>query len=178
MHSPEFEALLAQADRTQKLLWTVLTLSIVLYAVVAWVAAPAAPNPELADTLRPFFWVAAAALAATSLLLSRRRSAATTPGSTAPGPEEAPANALLRARGEDLPPRERRALSAVAGGFTTWIACLVMNEAIAILGLVLAFLAGGPGEVVPFALLAIVLNLAMRPDVRRRAEAALGGMGL
>lgn len=178
MASPEFEAALARADRTQQLLWAMLTLSILLYAGVAYLAVPAAPVASTADTLRPALLVVAAALAATSMLMFQRRAAPPAPGSTARSAANAPHDALLRVRMEDLPLEERRALSHVARGFTTWIVCLVMNEAVAILGLVLAFLAGAASEVVPFAALAIVLNLTMRPDARRRAASALGHIGL
>lgn len=178
MASSEFSATLARADRTQKMLWATLTLSIVLYAGVAYLAVPAASDASPADTLRPALFVVAAGLAATSMLISRRRRTLPAPGTTASSATGAPDNPLLRVRMENLPPEERRALSHVAAGFTTWILCLVMNEAIAILGLVLAFLAGRPDEVVPFAALAILLNLMMRPDARRRAESALGHIGL
>lgn len=178
MASPEFEATLARADRTQKMLWAMLTLSILLYAGVAYLAAPAAPDTSSGDTLRPILFVVAAGLAATSMLVFRRRRTQPAPGSTASPGADAPDNALLRVQMENLPPEERRALSHVARGFTTWIVCLVLNETIAILGLVLAFLAGGPDDVVPFAALAILLNLMMRPDARRRAASALGHVGV
>lgn len=178
MASPEFEALLAAADRTQKMLWAVLTLAIVLYGVVAYVAVPKAPDPALADTLRPILFVVAAGLAATSLVVFRRRKAQHIPGSTVSPEAGAQPNALLRARTEKLPPAERHALAEMARSFPTWLVCLVLNETIALLGLVLAFLAGGPDEVVPFAALAILLNLMMRPDARRRAATALGHVGL
>jgi hypothetical protein len=178
MGSPEFEALLTQAERTQKVLWAAMILAIGVYGVVAWVAVPVGASPGTADTLRPIFWILAAALAAGSLLLHRRFRPRNAPGSTVASDADEPSNPLLRARTEHLAPRERAALAAVARGFGPWIVSLALNEAIAILGLVLSFLAGGPNEMLPLAGLAIALNLSMRPDARRRAEAALGRLGL
>ena len=48
MLSPELEALLSRIDRVQKLVWTVLTLSIVLYGAVAFAVAGSREGSELA----------------------------------------------------------------------------------------------------------------------------------
>ncbi len=55
---------------------------------------------------------------------------------------------------------------------------LVLNEAVAILGLVLALLAGTPADVIPFTIAALLLNAAMRPDNRGAVEPALGQVGI
>ena len=186
MLSPELEALLSRIDRVQKLVWTVLTLSIVLYGAVAFAVAGSREGSELAASLRPVFYLAAAGAAGLSWLVRRRSRAAALPRGTAPTADALPASqdALLRsnpelmAKVERLPERERRALSAAVRGFTPWMLCLVLNEAVAILGLVLALLAGTPADVIPFTLAALLLNAAMRPDNRRLVESALGRVGI
>jgi hypothetical protein len=184
--SPELEALLSRIDRVQKLVWTVLTLSIVLYGAVAFALAGSREGSELGATLRPVFYLAAAGAAGLSWLVRRRSRAAALPRGTAPTPEAPPGSrdALLRgnpalmAQVERLPERERRALLAAVRSFTPWMLCLVLNEAVAILGLVLALLAGTPADVIPFSIAALLLNAAMRPDGRSLVESALGRVGI
>jgi hypothetical protein len=184
--SPELDALLSRVDRVQKLVWTVLTLSIVLYGAVAFAVAGGREGSELGATLRPIFYLAGLAAAGVSWVLHRRARAAAMPRSTAP-PAEALAgsreplmrgNPEILAQFDRLPEREQRALMAAVRTFTPWMLCLVLNEAVAILGLVLALLAGTPGDVIPFTIAALILNAAMRPDSRRLVEAALGRVGI
>jgi len=184
--SPELEALLSRIDRVQKLVWTVLTLSIVLYGAVAFAVAGSREGSELGTTLRPLFYVAAVGAAGVSWLVHRRARAATRPRGTAPtaDPLAGSRDALLRgnpavlAQFDRLPEHERHALTTAVRNFTPWMLCLVLNEGVAILGLVLALLAGTPADVIPFSIAALLLNAAMRPDNRGAVERALGRVGI
>jgi hypothetical protein len=184
--SPELKALLSRIDRVQMLVWTVLTLSIVLYGAVAFAVAGSREGSELGATLRPLFYLAGLCAAGLSWVLHRRARSAALPRGTAPAsdPPAGSRDALLRgnpevlAQFERLPERERRALTTAVRGFTPWMLCLVLNEAVAILGLVLALLAGTSADVIPFTLAALILNAAMRPDNRGAVERALGQVGI
>ncbi len=175
MISPQLEKLLAQAQRIQLIVWGALTGSIVLYALVPWVL-PADPNPDLAGTLGPVFMGLGAALAAASLVFRQRASRATGRGLQDQALGRSPLVAGTRMA--DLAPEERRALESVAAAFTPWILALVLSEAVAILGLILAILGGSPEAGLPFAGVALLLNLATRPDAVRRARESLGHIGL
>jgi hypothetical protein len=173
--SPQLEKLLVQTDRTQKLLWAVLTVSILVYAVIPYLL-ERHPEPERAATLMPIFMILAAGLAAASLMLRRRVQAATGRGHPTSRPGRT--HPLLQAQLDNLSPEESRAIQGVAAAFMPWILSLVLNESVAILGLMLALLGAGPDAGVPFAVLALILNLVMRPDAVGRTRASLGHIGL
>jgi len=193
MLSPELTALLAQADRIQRLVWWALSLAILVYAGAGFAAAGAVAGGAGAsgagETLRPVLYAAAVANGILSLVLYRRAraperlrahlTAPIAPEVLAQDPRVggSPASPILD-RVRRLSDSERRVLALVPRTFMPWVLCMVLNEAVAIFGLVLALLAGNRLDVLPFAAAALALNAAMFPNNAKLAERALGFTGV
>jgi F0F1-type ATP synthase membrane subunit c/vacuolar-type H+-ATPase subunit K len=174
MRSTALNEVLRPARFTQGILWVALTMSIVIYVGVAWMVAsqraesrPLDPTLELGVTLVAFL-LAGASVVMPRWLLSDDRIREFL------GKEWSPAEFLGNRRpiaGMDavvaklrlLPEHERKLAGVPALFFTPFILRMVLNEAVAILGLVLAFLSGRFEPVLPFAITAIVLNLLAFP---------------
>ena len=133
---------------TIRVIWAVLTASIVLYVCVLWFIAPQIAGREAPDPIFELvFWAQSLLLAVGSLLyrrwaLSDRRLRQAVAGAQHDGAGNDAAIALLN-------------LTSVVG--------LALHEAIAMYGFVLAFIGGSPPAILPFAAVAIVLNALIFP---------------
>ena len=164
MLSPQLASHASHLARSQRLMWAALTAALGIWALLPFQleAVAARATPAL---LGPLLAAAAATAGLASLLLHRRTHA----------PER------LRARiptGTAGAARECAVVQGLQGLVAPWVACLALNESIAIFGLVLALLRGEPAHGLPFAAAALGLNLAMFPRPALFAERALAGSGL
>lgn len=177
MLSPKLRERLAASTRLQWILWLALTTSVVIYAVLPFLAdfGRGAPPPA---ALEPALWAVALAAAAGSVAVHRRThdpQRLRTRALAAAQEAESSAAAL----GGEPPSEAQRVAGAVpALTFTPWIVCMVLNESVAIHGLVGAMLFGTPARVLPFAALALALNALMVPRPERLARRALGFTGM
>jgi hypothetical protein len=180
MRSRELEELLGQSERVRRILWIALTATIVVYLAVAYAVAgeprPLAPGLEMALAFASM-GVAAFSLATPRVLLSDERLdryLAEEPSSSplATRPRTGQVDPVLLARVERLPAAERRLLGLAQLFFVPFVVRLVLNESIAMLGLVIALVSSQPGRMLPYAGAAIVLNLLTSPSLDPLLERA------
>lgn len=186
MLSPELQKLLKPILVVQKILWAALTLSIFAHVAAAFfvLSGSTGGGPARSPAVAPLFYTLAMGAALFSVLYRRRAFSEErlrarlreehTFGLRHSGDVTSPRLAARLQAVEDLPPADRRLLF-LAGSLTVpIIVCLVINEAIAILGLVLAFTSVSATAAVPFGAVALVLNFMMFP---RTAEILTGAQG-
>ena len=180
MISPALRDALQPAERTCRILWLVLTLSMGLYVGVAFVVAQAGGQGAGIPFFAPALGAVAAATACVSIfaprfLLSDERLRAAMAGEAArpalslPFAPPAPERARLA---EALGPEERRLLAVAELHFTPFVLQLALNEAIVIYGLVLALLERDFEAILPFAAAGVVLNVLARPRLGALVERA------
>jgi hypothetical protein len=180
MTSNELRDLLRPTTLVLRVIWAAITMSIAVYVLVLYLIPFGEEIAVAGGGLTTALYVAAAVLAVVALFYRQRalsaeqlqriaerpvdaRSLAVDPGSREVDPER------LR-RIEALAPVEQRAL-AVAGALRTrTIVVLALNEGIAVIGFMAAFLAQSPPVILPFAVTAVVLNLFVFPRPEAVAE--------
>lgn len=180
MISPALDSLIAPAARIHQLLWAVLTFSLVLYGVVAFLLARPEEARELPATLSVAFALAACAIAGVAfripaaMLRDEKLRAVLapepSPEALAKHPQTGQVDPDRRRRIAELPSNDQRLLRLPGAALTPFILRLAMHEAIGILGLVLSLLSHTFAPAVPFLLAAIALNWLARPRLRALSE--------
>jgi len=184
--------LLRPLERSLRILWVAVTLSIGVYVGLAYVVAEPAPDPTQAPmALRRALAatavvVAVASFALSRVLLSDARLRDRLRSDPAPADlvgrlraGTPAADAALRAA-RALAPHERRLAALAVPVWQVTLVRLVLHEGIAVLGLVLAVLGQTFSLVLPYALAAFALNLLVPPRLgaaleRARAQVEHGG---
>lgn len=77
---------------------------------------------------------------------------------------------MLLHRLEEVPDREKFLIKVIFNKFGAVLVSLMLHEAIAIFGLVIALQSGNAGKIIPFAIAALALNILIFPDLRRELE--------
>lgn len=153
---------LASVERTMRIIWAAMLVSILMLVLVVHLARPEA-GARPVDLAAPLLGVAA--LIAVASVVARR---------------QLDTDASLRAlaeRAQVAPSREAGVLGLVQ---TRWIVFLALHEAVALLGFVTAFLSQDPARIWPFALVALALDLSIFPrpaHVLERARALTPHLG-
>lgn len=176
MISPTLRELLRPAMFAPKMLWFVLTASILIYGVLAHLLAQQSDGTTAVDpAIRLAISMTAIAAGTASLLVPRfllsdervRRTLQPPVNSeefaSIPGSDAIDENRLNQVR--QLSDSEQKMLRLPALLFTPFILRLVLNESIAISGLVLSLLSHSLTPFLPFAVIAIVLNVIGRPQI-------------
>jgi F0F1-type ATP synthase membrane subunit c/vacuolar-type H+-ATPase subunit K len=176
MSSTTLRELLRPAMFVNSALWLVLTASIFLYAMVAYLLAQRSPVPTDVPEALQLALTGIAILTGLGSVLVPRVLLSDDRIRKAMGPEPDPATLArhpklgvvdeerLR-RIETLSGWERKLLLLPTLYFTPFILRLALNEAIAIYGFVLAFVAHSFAPMLPFAAAAIILNLGCLPRI-------------
>ena len=128
-------------NSTNRILWGALVASLLIYLVVAFVAAPEG-NPDFPVGIMAMTLAALSVATAVGTFVYRKSALA--------GPIQ---------RGEIDPSSQE----GMAKAFPPFIVCLVLSESVGIYGLVLAFLAGEGAYAVPFVLAGVALLYLHRP---------------
>jgi hypothetical protein len=183
MQSPTFSALVAPMEKVRRVIWLAFNAATALYVVIAYAMfgsgrpmAAVVPDNPLAIPL-----IVVALLTA---LVSRRVAAAAMPErrlreivARNPDPQALARNPQTRQVDQvrlqkiaSLPPHEQRLLAAVSALFVPFVVQMAFNESIALYGLVLSFLTRTFPPVLPFAALALVLNLSVSPKLEPSLE--------
>jgi hypothetical protein len=155
--------------------WAVITVSVLFYFVLSYVLAKNGLSAGIrsADNVQTVFYTAGALVAAASVLFRRysfsdkhmlaiiKKDVDVTALSGSLGIERAGSgrSALFNALGED----ELRAVTLMNELVKASIINLVLNEMVALLGFVLAFLSGEFMKIIPFGLASLLLNIWMFP---------------
>ncbi len=185
MVSRELRELLGPGARIQTIIWFAFVATVPIYVLVAHMInrygfAVQPPN----DGLTPVFYVVAAFLAAGSFVV--RRLALTdeklkahlgkdpTLSTHASGARVGQVDRERRRRFEALPAHEQRLTGLLAHLQIITIVTLGMQEAIVVLGLVLAILQQRAGGIYPFAGLALLLMILSFPRPLAMVERAAG----
>jgi hypothetical protein len=174
MPSETLKQVLKPRILVMNILWFALTMTILLYVVLAYVLTfKGQPAQPFENSLRTSIYLIAGAVGVLSLLLRSR--------SLSEGhiydklKEEVDPQALAtnRETGEidrerlkiikSLTPLEVKVVGLTGMYFTTLLISLAMNEVVAIFGLLLAILERRPEVVIPFAVAGILLNLLIFP---------------
>lgn len=183
MLTPRLEELVRPSELTARVIWVGLTAPIVVYVVVAFlVTDPAASAQEPLLALQAVLIVVALIAGTVSLLLPRfllsderlQRVLRDDPAleDLARDPQTGKVDEERRRKIEALSTQERKLLRLPPVYLTQLIIRLALTETVAIMGLVLAIISNSPQLVVPFAALALVLNLSSLPKVKEQLESA------
>lgn len=184
MISDALRKLLGQSTLVLKLMWLALTASIFLYVLASWMSigagaaewrgtSAAGPMPivlgvlALSDAALSFY-------AYTFLLaptrLAKRLAKNTSPEKIATNRETGVVDPARADRIRALDPQEQPLAALPAKLFAPYIIVWSLNESVAIFGLVLAFTTDTVYFILPFAAVAVLLNLAMYPRIDALAE--------
>jgi hypothetical protein len=173
--SQDLEAALRPKRRLMTIIWAALLASVGLYVIVAYVASPSPEEVgEVPDATALGLTIAAVAAGAASLILPSRllpkarlrehmQAENLDLARHARNPQTGKVDSAQLERLQRLPVDEQRLVTATSFFFTPWIVGAALAEAVTIFGLVLAFLTGQAGSVLPFAGASAVLLAMMRP---------------
>jgi hypothetical protein len=167
MFSPELRQLVTATNRSMRMIWFYLTVSILVYVPVAYYVG-GRNHGQLSEAAGWALAAGAVALAMASLLY--RRVGLSHEALRAGLSKPLPASSMALEKLQSLSEAERRVAAAVTHMQTPLIVCLALNEGIALLGLVLALMSDHPQAVLPFAAAAIALNALIFPNIEREAE--------
>lgn len=171
MQSDTFRSLVAPMERMRWAIWLALVVPLPFFVVVAYAqfgrSEAAAPPPSISLTI-PFviLSVALAVLAPymPGILLPNsrlRKLIEQSPEDMAREPRTGRVDEDRLARIKRLPADEKRLLVVVSNLFAGFIARVAFNEAIGVIGLVLAFTSRSFAALVPFAIVSLALNLML-----------------
>jgi hypothetical protein len=185
MLSDTLKELLRPLELVPRVIWAALTLSMLIYVCVVYYMAQAGQlssvvNAEVAKGLLTVCPLVAAVLACVSFLVRRlplserlvkaRLASPIELSCHFTNPQTGLVNEQKRAKIESLSQREKKLLQVSTMCFPPTLLSMVVNEAIVILGLLLAILTGAPTAIVPYALIGITLNAVMFPSIRTFVE--------
>lgn len=174
MPSETLKQILKPRILVMNILWTAMTLSILLYVGLAYFLYPQGQVAQpVASSLRSAVFLIAGSVAVLSLML---RKSFLSPGriydvlKQEVDPQELATNRETGQIEQErltkinaLTPLEMKAIGLSGMYFTTLLLSLAMNETVALLGLMLAILEQRPEPVIPFAAAALALNLIIFP---------------
>ncbi len=173
MVSNELDDLLRPLALAQKVIWIAITMSILIYTVVLYMIHASGSQSADGGQVHVVFYAIAALLAIAALIYRQRafsddrlRGITEKPVATrslAINPQTRRVDAERLRRIESLPPKEQGVLNLAQSLTIPTIVVLALNESIAIVGFVAAFLTHNPTAILPFAILAIALNLFVFP---------------
>ena len=182
MNSAALDALLRPARFTNWVIWATLTLSIGIYAGVAFMLSQRSDPKEVSEAFQ--IGLACAAIIVGGISIAAPRFLLTDERlmnfmNVSPTAETLPTHPKLGVLDDQrieqmgrLSPQERKLVALPGLYFTPFILRLVLNEAVTIFGLVLSLVSGRFEPVLPFAIAAVALNLAMRPRFEPLLERA------
>ncbi len=174
MPSETLKQVLKPRILVMNILWFALTLTILLYVVLAYVLnLTGQPAQPFENSLRTALYLIAGAIGVLSLLLRSRLLSEGHIYDKLKEEVDPQALATNRETGEidqerlkiikSLTPLEMKVVGLSGMYFTAMIISLAMNEAVAIFGLLLAILERRPEPVIPFAVAGLALNLIIFP---------------
>lgn len=184
-----FQQIIEKSAKTQKILWGAFTFTIFLYSGVAFVVASKMSGPVDEDLVRlvRLILVGVSAACAVGATLYRRRAfseaglrrlldravdlrklASSRQGRNGPLVLDPARLASLQA----MEPADQKLVGLVQGTQVTLIISLGLQEVIAVFGLVLAFVSRAGNAVLPFAAVALILNVFAFPDPTALVERA------
>ena len=176
MISPELRELLRPALRVNAMLRWILTASIFVYGLAACLVLERSPAPAVVSELFHLAFGCVAILTGLGSLLVERvllsdarlqeaMRSDPDPEALARDPRRGIVDGERLQKIQSLTSAERKLLRLCGLFFASFIIRLSMNEAIAIYGVVLAFLSRSLIPMLPFAVAAIALNVACRPRI-------------
>ncbi len=182
MHSTNFQSLSAQAMQLQRVIWFALNGSILLYLVIPFIVPPMGETSSW-QSMELLFYLFGFVAAASCFALRQYFFSKDSIRSRLATPVTAESLAATQARpGEDtsekleqlkeLDDYELRLLSLLRWSLMPNIICWALIESIAVLGLVFSLLSGQASNVVPFVVIALLLNLQCFPRLDRLSEQA------
>lgn len=183
MISPTLRELLRPALLIHTFFWWILTACIVFYVVLAWILARAPDAPAaVASSIELALAGFAIATGAASLLLPRfwlsderlRSVLASPPDLEALArPQGSSARDELRLQAiQTLTAQEQKLLALPGFYFPCFLVRMVLNESVAVYGLILTILSHTFESVLPFATAGLLLNLVSRPRIEPLLERA------
>ena len=167
-------------ERTMRILWISLTVSVLFFVGVLYVQV--GPGGGASWTEAPVLGAAGLAIALLVAALLYRGTAFSASSmeallerepnveDMAKDPQSGKVDEKRKAELSELSSRELRVLAALYGLQTPFLVSLVLSEAVALVGFVAAFLARDFAVLIPFAAAALVLNLTSPPRVARWTE--------
>ena len=176
MNTPAVRELLRPVMLVNSILWFALTASIFIYGITAYIVSQDRAPADVSDGLQLGLRIAAIITALLSLSVMRvflsddRLRKAMEPEASSEELAGQLNDEERLGKIQSLSPAERKLLRVPGLFFTPFIIRLVLNESIAIYGLVLVFLSHTFTPILPFAAAAIVLNFTCLP----RIDAVLG----
>lgn len=177
MFSTQIEALARSREFIIRIIWAANTLSVLILIVLAFALAPG-QQPCATGRLESVFIPVSFALAGAAFflrwfLMSQervRKSAAESVDLRRLASARGVVNQMLLHRLEEVPDREKFLIKVIFNKFGAVLVSLMLHEAIAIFGLVIALQSGNAGKIIPFAIAALALNILIFPDLRRELE--------
>ena len=180
--SRELKEFLEPSRRLWLVLWFAMTFSMVIYVLVAFLVSRQHSPADLSSGLLTAFGGIAAVATLASLLIprflpsdDRLRSELNSdfdPESLARNPQTGSVNQDRLQKIALVAPYEQKFMVLPFLYFTPFILRLVINEAVAIFGLVLSILSHSLAPMLPFIAVAIILNLAAFPRLDPMIERA------
>jgi uncharacterized membrane protein YbaN (DUF454 family) len=183
MESPTLSVLLAPMVRVKWLIWAAFNLATILYVALAYVmfgrlGLIGSMVPPVSQTAVLFLLAAITAIASRRVsrwVMPDRRleellARGPDPESLARNSQTGEINAQRLQKVRSLDPAEQRLLAASFSLFTPFVVELAFGEAIAIYGLVLSFWSHTFLPVLPFAAVALALNLPLFPKLEPELE--------
>jgi hypothetical protein len=183
MQSPAFSALAAPMEKVRRVIWLAFNAATLLYVAMAW-AMFGAGRPIGAIVPDHPLAVPLIVLALLTTLFARRIGALAMPErrlreivardpdpqALARNPQTHQIDQVRLQKIVSLAPHEQRLLAAVSALFVPFIVQMACNESIALYGLVLSFVTRSFPPVLPFAALALALNLNVSPKLEPSLE--------
>jgi hypothetical protein len=185
MLSDTLKELLRPLEIVPRIIWAAFTLSMLIYVCIVYYMAWAGQlsslvNADVAKVLLTVCPVVAAVLVCVSFLVRRLPFSGRLVKARLASPIELschftnPHTRLInehkRAKIESLSHTEQKLLQVSTMCFPPTLLSMVLNEAIVILGLLLAILTGTTTAIVPYAVIGITLNVVMFPSIRAFVE--------
>lgn len=177
MQSEAFTSLIRPIRTVRTVVWIALNVAIPLYVAVAWLqfGAPSTTVGAFSHPMAlPLVTIAVAAAIAGRVLPSalfppqRLRDLMSRDADLpelARNPQTRAVDDQRLAALEALPPHEQRLIAVAQASLTPFIVQLALQESVALWGLVLAILSKSAAAVIPFAAVALLLNLMVSPKL-------------
>ncbi len=183
MQSPTFSALIEPMARVRRIIWLAFNAATIIYVLIAYMMFGSGGSMAAIVPANPLA-IPLIIIGALTALLSRRVSALIMPDrrlreivARDPDPQSLARNQRTRRidpnrlqKIRSLSPHEQRLLAVASALFTPFVVRMALNESIALYGLVLSFISQSFPPVLPFAAVALALNLTVSPKLEPDLE--------
>lgn len=170
--SPELEKRVRAQLQMQWIVWTMMTMSILILVFAAHNAAASGSSPPRdVDQLKSVLQIVALLLIAASLAVSSWGKSDKRINSSMN--YTLSAHAPLAAQAAVLSESEKRVFRTVAGGFVPFVVALALSEAASIQGFIIALQSHDPAAIHPFIAGSLLANIVSLPNARTIADKAV-----